>query len=122
MREEIIAIIVVAVPLLAIVARYFWKLGSVQDWIKKTKYEEIINTIVEQAINSTEVWANKQKKSGGEATSSEKLDRTVESIMEQAKAFGVPAKLLQDDVVNQWIESALLKFGVPIMPNPPEDE
>lgn len=104
--KEYIGIAVVVIPIVIALFRLFWGMGSVQNRIKQTGHDETIKQVVDVAINAAEQWA-----ANSELTSEQKKAKAMDLAKLAAMKLGVPAYLLEDEMVSGYIESAIAKLN-----------
>lgn len=105
--QDYIGIAVVVIPIAIALFRLFWGMGSVQERIKQTGYDETIKQVVDVAINAVEQWA----KNNTDLTSEQKKAKAMDLAKLAAMKLGVPAALLNDELVSGYIESAIARLN-----------
>lgn len=102
--EQFLTLLAALTPIMLVVARYVWQLGSVQVWIKKSQYAALIEEVANTAINSVEQWSKDR-----ETSPEEKKQKAMDFAKETAQKLGLPGKLIDEQTLNGFIESALAK-------------
>lgn len=105
---QFIAVMVVLAPIVLPIIRYILHLGTVQAWVKKQKYGEIILELAGLAIDKVEAQVEKAKKDGTVVVSSDaKLQMAVDFVQKQAEKMKIPKAVANDDMIKASIETKL---------------
>jgi hypothetical protein len=107
--SQFIAVVLLLAPIVLPLIRYILHLGSVQAWIKKQQYGDMILMLAELAIDKVEAVANAAKKDGQATppTSAQKLADAMAFIREQGKSMSLPNSMLNSAMLKAAIESKL---------------
>jgi hypothetical protein len=106
------SILALLMPVIIVVVKYLLNLSSTQKLIQKSGQQDLINNLAVTAIDSAEKWAmSVAKKADGDAspTSADKKSMAAKFLLEQGKAYGLPAAILNENMVSGVIEALLLE-------------
>lgn len=106
------SILALLMPVIVILVRWMISKTGTQEAIRKSEYGDLINKLVETAIDAAEkrsITQMKHNSSDAALTGDEKKQLAVDYVLETAKKTGIPDKLIDAKIVSSLIEAFLMQ-------------